>query len=70
MTGKQLQLFRVYLGLSQGEIAKEAGVSKFTVLNWEREKTTPQPDKIKQIEQKFNIQLDTIELKFEPCYNE
>ena len=70
MTGKQLQLFRVYLGLSQGEIAKEVGVSKFTVLNWEREKTTPQPDKIKQIEQKFNIQLDTIELKFEPCYNE
>ena len=70
MIGKQLQLLRVYLGLTQDDVARDTGVSKFTIVNIENNKTQPQLRNIAKIEQTYNVKLDSIELIFQPCYNE
>jgi len=70
MNGKQLQLLRVHLGLSQDDVARDTGVSKFTIVNYENNKTQPQLRNIAKIEQTYNVKLDSIELIFQPCYNE
>ena len=70
MIGKQLQLLRVYLGLTQDDVARDTGVSKFTIVNIENNKTHPQQRNIEKIERAYNKRLESIELIFEPYYDE
>lgn len=42
--GAAARLRRVYLGLSQGEIAKRAGVGQVAVSKWERNLSSPDAD--------------------------
>lgn len=43
--GKQLHTTRTALGMSQDDLARELGVDKQTVSNWECERTQPWPNK-------------------------
>lgn len=65
MINKQLQHIRVEFDLNQSQLAKIAGVSRFTILNWERGYTTPQPDKLKKIEAAFDVSLDSVQLVYD-----
>ena len=59
MINKILQHIRVEFELSQTQLADIAGVSRFTILNWERGHTTPQPDKLKKIEDAVNVKVNS-----------
>lgn len=67
MINKKLQHIRVEFDLSQTQLAEIAGVSRFTVLNWERGYTTPRPENLKKIEDAINVNIDSIQFWFEPA---
>lgn len=47
--------------LTQGEVAKELGVSLYTVLNWEKGKTFPNAKMIEKIAKLYGLPEDMIE---------
>lgn len=65
--GKKIQLFRIAIGLHQDEFGRRAGLSPFTIHNYENEKTNPNPEKVKQIEATYNIDLDSFDIVYGPA---
>ncbi len=56
-----LKSARVNSKLTQEEAAKKIGVSKNTLLNWERGKSFPDVIKIRMIEKVYNISYNDID---------
>lgn len=59
-----LKAARANLNLTQTEAAKQLGVSKDTLSNWENGRTSPNVEKFKLIEQIYGVSYD--ELDFLP----
>lgn len=59
-----LKAARANLNLTQSEAAKQLGVSKDTLSNWENGRTSPNVEKFKLIEQIYGVSYD--ELDFLP----
>ena len=55
-----LKAARVNKGLTQPEAAKLIGVSKTTIINWERGKSFPDVKEIKKIEEVYGIGYNSI----------
>ena len=55
-----LKAARVNAGLTQQEAAKEIGVSKDTIKNWESGKSFPDAEEIKAIEKSYSCSYDDI----------
>lgn len=53
---------RVNAGLSQIEVAERVGVSRFTILKWEKGQTSPTIKQAKELAELYNIPLDNIRL--------
>ena len=51
MTGQDIRAFRQQAGLTQEKLGATIGVSTSTVHCWEKEKQTPAPERIKQLEE-------------------
>ena len=51
MTGAEIRAFRQQAGLTQEKLGATIGVSTSTVHCWEKEKQTPAPERIKQLEE-------------------
>lgn len=51
MTGAEIRAFREQAGLTQEKLGAMIGVSTLTVYCWEKEKQTPAPERIKQLEE-------------------
>ena len=51
MTGAEIRAFREQAGLTQEKLGATIGVSTSTVHCWEKEKQTPAPERIKQLEE-------------------
>jgi len=55
-----LKAARVNKGLTQPEAARLIGVSKTTIINWERGKSFPDVKEIKKIEEVYGIGYNNI----------
>lgn len=55
-----LKAARVNKGLTQEEAAKMIGVSKETIGNWERSKSFPDVNQLKQIEKAYSVDYDEL----------
>lgn len=55
---------RVNAKLTQQEVAKEMGIGKQTLVNWEKGKTEPKTSQIRKLSKIYNIPVDNI---FFPC---
>lgn len=55
-----LRAARVNAGMTQAEAAKSAGVDKATIVNWERGKTSPRIDDIKNLCKIYKIDLNNL----------
>ena len=55
-----LKAARVNVGLTQEEAAKELGISRATLLNYEAGKTTPDIDRAKQIANLYKTSVDDL----------
>lgn len=53
---------RVSAGLVQEEVAKIMGVSKQTIVNWEKGKTSPDITQARRLSEIYKIPLDYISL--------
>lgn len=51
MTGAEIRAFREQAGLTQEKLGAMIGVSTLTVYCWEKEKQTPAPERIEQLEE-------------------
>lgn len=49
---------RVNAGLTQREVAKTLGVSRETIINWEKGKTFPKSNQKKKLSELFNLSED------------
>ena len=58
--GINLKNIRLRTGLSQEGFAERVGVSRQTVVNWERGKSLPSADKITHIIKEFSLSLEDI----------
>ena len=58
--GINLKNIRLRSGLSQECFAERVGVSRQTVVNWERGKSLPSADKITHIIKEFSLSLEDI----------
>ena len=58
--GMTLKAARINCGLTQIEAAKEIGVSKATLSNWERGICFPNANCIKRIEEVYQTQYDNL----------
>ena len=59
-----LEAARVNAGLTQDDAAKSLGVTKQTIINWEKKRSEPSISQARQIESLYGIPLDNI---FLPC---
>lgn len=57
---------RVNAGLTQEDVAKEFGVSKQTIINWEKGKSVPKIAEIMLLARVYKIPEENI---FLPCYS-
>lgn len=57
---------RVNAGMTQEDVAKQMGVSRITVINWENGKTVPGIPEIEMMAKLYGIPQDFI---FLPCYS-
>ena len=57
---KKLRAYRYKKGLSQGELAKQVGVSQETIGNIERQKIKPSLDTMEKIAEYFGITLSDL----------
>lgn len=57
---------RVNAGYTQEQSAKEMGVSKQTIINWEKGKVIPGIPQIEKLSRMYGIPQDNI---FLPCYS-
>ncbi len=55
-----LAAVRVNKGYTQGEWAKALGVSKTTIMNWEKGKTPPKAEKLREMSRLSGIPMDYI----------
>jgi transcriptional regulator with XRE-family HTH domain len=51
---------RVNKKLTQKELAKMMGVSNYTIVNWERGKTSPNGKQLKRLSEIFDLSIDYI----------
>jgi len=58
MLGRNLKVLRSQNGITQTELAKVLGVSQQTVGSWEKDKSTPNYDLLKQIARYFKVTTD------------
>lgn len=56
-----LEAARVNAGMSQADAAKAIGVSRATISNWEKGKTSPTGKKQSVISEAYNIPIDYID---------
>lgn len=59
-----LKAVRTNLGLTLEEAAKEIGISKYTLFNYEHYITTPNTERIRKIERAYGITYN--EIRFAP----
>lgn len=57
---------RVNAGYTQEEVAKKMGISKQTIINWEKGKVVPGIPEIDMLSRLYNMPQDYI---FLPCYS-
>lgn len=57
---------RVNAGFTQADVAKKMGVTKSTVINWEKGRITPRIAEIEMMSRLYNIPQEYI---FLPCYS-
>lgn len=57
---------RVNAGLTQEEVAKKLGISKQTIVNWEKGKNVPGIPQMEMMSHIYGIPQDNI---FLPCYS-
>lgn len=55
-----LKAIRINKGLSQEEAARELGISRDTLSNWERGETYPNIPQLKNIEKVYEVSYDSI----------
>ena len=55
-----LKAARVNVGLTQEEVAKKLGVSKYTIGNWENAKTFPDARQIRKLESLYGVDCSQI----------
>ena len=60
MLNENIRELRKSFGISQVELAKELGVSKQCVSNWENDNVQPSIDMLIKISQFFNISCDNL----------
>lgn len=53
----RLKEYRTQKGMTQADVAQEIGVSRATIINWEKGVTTPNHHEIKQLSNVFDIDL-------------
>ena len=58
MLGKRINELREAIGWSQVKLAKELGISKQTVSNWENENILPSVEMLIRISRVFNVSTD------------
>ena len=57
-----LEAARVNVGLKQSEAAKQIGVTKQTLVNWEKGRTAPTMPKLMKLCDVYSVPLDCISL--------
>ena len=57
---------RVNAGMTQEDVAKRMGISKQTVVNWEKGKVVPRIPEMEMLTRMYGIPGDNI---FLPCYS-
>lgn len=55
-----LKAARVNMGLTQVEAAKKLDVTELTLRNWEKNKTYPDAQQLKRIEELYNISFNDL----------
>ncbi len=58
MLNQQIRLLRQARGISQVELAKQLGVTKQSISNWENDNIQPSIDMLKQLAQVFSVSTD------------
>ena len=58
MLNQQIRLLRQARGISQVELAKQLGVTKQSISNWENDNIQPSIDMFKQLAQVFSVSTD------------
>ena len=58
MLGRQIKKIRMIKGISQVELARQLGISKQSVSNWENDNVMPSVDMLKKICQIFSCSSD------------
>lgn len=56
--GKRIQELRKLRKLTQGEMAKDLGVSLYTISNWEQGKAFPNVDMVPRLAEYFDVTTD------------
>ena len=62
----RLAAARVNAGMTQGDVAKRLGISKQTIVNWEKGRNAPGIPEIEMLARIYKIPQDNI---FLPCYS-
>ena len=63
INGKKLEEIRVNAGLSQRQLAKEIGISQYTISSYERGKTSPSDENVERICAILKINKEDIEIQ-------
>jgi len=58
MLNQRIRLLRQARGISQVELAKQLGVTKQSISNWENDNIQPSIDMLKQLAQVFSVSTD------------
>ena len=58
MLNQRFRLLRQAQGISQVELAKQLGVTKQSISNWENDNIQPSIDMLKQLAQVFSVSTD------------
>ncbi len=58
MLNQRIRLLRQAQGISQVELAKQLGVTKQSISNWENDNIQPSIDMLKQLAQVFSVSTD------------
>lgn len=63
INGKKLEEIRVNAGLSQRQLAKEVGISQYTISSYERGKTSPSDENVERICAILKVNKEDIEIQ-------
>ncbi len=61
-----LEAARVNAGFTQDEVAEKMGITRQTIINWEKGRVVPGIPEMEMLSRLYNMPLDYISL---PCYS-